>query len=70
MARRPCRSCTSDFEHCHGLLTVHIDGWIECSAPDCPTADPVLHDARAECGPDGCEVCVVVTVREDWLLAG
>ena len=68
-AATACRSCTSDFEHCHGLLTVHVDGWIECTAPECPAADPVLHDARAECG-DGCHSCVVVTVEETWLLAG
>jgi hypothetical protein len=67
---RACRSCIDEFEHCHGLLTVHVDGWIECSAPDCPAADPVLHDARTECVED-CHICVVVTVeREDWLLAG
>ena len=29
---KPCRGCTDDLEHCHGLLTVHADGWIDCSA--------------------------------------
>ena len=59
---KPCRGCTDDLDHCHGLLTVHVDGWIECSAPDCAAPDPVLHDARAECG-DGCEICVIEGVE-------
>ena len=63
---KPCRSCTDDFEHCHGLLTVHVDGWIECSAPDCPAPDPVLHDARGACTAT-CELCVVETI--EFLLA-
>ena len=47
---RSCPSCTNDIEHCHGLLTVHLEGWVECSeSVTCPGADPVLHDARAEC---------------------
>ena len=45
---KPCRSCTDHIEHCHGLLIAH-DGWIECTEPTCPGADPVLHDDRMEC---------------------
>jgi hypothetical protein len=53
---RSCPSCTSDIQHCHGLLITH-DGWTECTDAGCLVADPVLHDDRIECAC--CDVTLV-----------
>ena len=43
-----CNDCRDDFDHCHELLVLHIDGTPECIDPKC-SGHFDIHEWEAFC---------------------
>nr|WP_068279599.1 hypothetical protein [Aldersonia kunmingensis] len=43
-----CHGCTSEIEHCHGTLVVHVDR-AECTDPGCADLHADRHTFVVEC---------------------
>jgi len=64
-----CSDCSTELDHCHGSLVVHLDATVECTEPGCVDLHLVRHTLAVVRCEDVDGACPCMVVAHELLLA-